>query len=721
MRNKTAICILAGASFLVSQHGAHAEDRSEDWSVYRGHASGDLYSPLTQITTNNVAQLREAWRVGWQEPGNSETNPLIVGRTLFGYTPSLNIVALDATTGQQRWRFDPGLHGEVVPGRKFTGAARGLVYWSDGNRRRIVAGVMNYLFTLDADTGRPVPGFGDDGAIDLRKDLRGDPEQHYLSMSSPAVRYRDLLIVGFGTREAQPAPPGDIRAYDLHSGALRWSFHTIPHTGEPAANTWPKDAWQSAGAANNWTGMALDEARGIVYVPTGSPAADFYGGDRVGNNLYANTLLALEAQSGRLLWHFQAVHHDVWDRDFASPPTLLTIHRDGKSIDAIAQPTKQGVLYVFDRVTGQPIFPVREHKFPASTVPGEETSPTQPLPDLPAPFARQQLDESMLTTRTPQAHAWALEKFRTFLGGGLFVPLSVGKSTVVFPGFDGGAEWGGAAVDPKRGVLYLNANDIAWTGSLVKTIAGGGLGSAMYQQECSTCHGSDRTGSPPAFPSLIDVVQRLGEDQVGAVIHNGRGRMPPFPNVTGFVQDALIRFLRTGQDSTQNATATATPSTARASRGMSAPMFSDRAPTPYRFTGYVKFLDPDGYPAVKPPWGTLNAIDLNTGQYLWRVPLGQYPELAAQGMTDTGSENYGGPIVTAGGLVFIGATVYDRKLRAFRTSDGKLLWEGSLPQAGVSTPATYMVDGKQYVVISTNNQRTPSEPRAGGYVAFALP
>jgi quinoprotein glucose dehydrogenase len=627
----SVIAIATTPGFSGHVHGA-TPDNPEAWAVYNGHASNDHYSSLSQISTANVTRLREVWRATWEEPGDSETNPLIVGHSLFGYTPSLSVVALDATNGRQLWRFDPGLHGEIFPGKQFTGAARGLVYWSEGTRRRLVVGVMNYLFTLDADSGKPVMSFGEDGAIDLRKDLRGDPEQHYLSMTSPAIRYRDLLIVGFGTRETRPAPPGDIRAYDLRSGKLRWAFHTIPREHEAGASTWPKDAWRSAGAANNWAGMALDEARGIVYVPTGSAVSDFYGADRIGDDLYANTLLALDASSGRLLWHFQGVHHDIWDRDFASPPTLLTVNQRGKAIDAVAQPTKQGFLYLFDRVTGRPLFPVQERKFPGSTVPGELASHSQPIAESPAPFARQFLDESLLTDRTPEAHEWALKEFRTYLGGGLFVPLSVAKPTIVFPGFDGGAEWGGAAVDPKSGVLYLNANDIAWTGKLVKTIAGGGLGSALYLQECSVCHGPDRKGSPPAFPALDDVVQRLGEEQVSVTIHNGRGRMPPFVHIQNLAQAALIEYLRTGQDAARSTPPEVVAGAdSHPARGMSAPMFSEGEPAPYRFAGYIKFLDPEGYPAVKPPWGTLNAIDLNTGSYSLAGALGRVSGVGGEG------------------------------------------------------------------------------------------
>jgi quinoprotein glucose dehydrogenase len=439
-----------------------------------------------------------------------------------------------------------------------------------------------------------------------------------------------------------------------------------------------------------------------------------YGGDRVGNDLFADTLLALDASTGRRLWHFQGVHHDIWDRDFPSPPSLLTVRRAGKPVEAIAQPTKQGYLYVFDRVSGAPLFPIDEQAVPPSSVPGEAASPTQPRPLAPAPFARQRLTLDMLTTRTPQAHAWALQQFLTFRSDGQFVPFATDQPTVVFPGFDGGAEWGGAAVDPRTGVIYINANDVAWTGSLVASVAGGGLAASLYQAQCAACHGPDRQGSPPAFPSLADVTQRLSDEQISAVIRNGRGRMPPFSNIQSFAMAPLIEYLRTGSE-------TAAAPGVNAKQEMSASLSGDGSPAKYRFTGYNKFLDPDGYPAIAPPWGTLNAIDLNTGRYLWKIPLGEYPELAASGQGTTGSENYGGPIVTASHLLFIGATIYDRKLRAFDDETGALLWEHELPFAGTATPATYMIDGKQYVVIETNNARNPKAPQGSAYVAFALP
>ena len=676
----------------------HAQNTG--WTAYNGGFDGDHYSPLSQINRSNVAHLQIAWRYDTGGKGDIQTNPLIVGGRLYAYTPTGQVFALDAATGRKLWEFDSG----VQDGQP----CRGLSYWTDGKEARLFAGVVNYLYALDPESGRPIPTFGEQGRIDLRKGLRDSEgyEHQSIALTTPGVIYRDLIIVGGRNPETKPAPPGDIRAYDVRTGGLRWTFHTIPHPGEFGYDTWPADAWKSAGAANNWAGMTLDAQRGIVYVPTGSAAFDFYGGDRVGNDLFADSLLALDANTGKRLWHFQGVHHDIWDRDFPAPPALLTVSRDGKTVDAVAQTTKQGVVYLFDRVTGKPLFPIEEHPYPASDVPGEKTAPTQPMPTAPAPFQRQRLSEDMLTTRTPDAHEWALQTFRTSRSGGQFIPLSVDKQTIIFPGFDGGAEWGGPAVDPQRGVLYVNANDMAWTGGLVKTEAHPSQGAAIYNAQCAICHRPDRTGSPPAFPSLIGVTDRLTSDQIAAIIAHGRGRMPALPGIDAAKLSALLDYLRTGAStSTEHQTKLAPGGPGEG----------------YSFTGYRKFLDPDGYPAISPPWGTLNAIDLNTGQYLWQIPLGEYPSLATQGMANTGSENYGGPILTAGGVLFIGATVYDRKFRAFDASTGKLLWETTLPFAGIATPATYEIGGKQYVVIAASGGRDPKGPVGGSYIAFALP
>ena len=665
-----------------------AAPAGSDWPLYGGEG-GRRFSTLTQITRANVARLQQAWRFDMAEAGDPQTHPLAIGGVVYAYTPSLDTIALDGASGRLRWRFHSGV--------KAGGPQRGLAWWRHGRERRLFAAAGSYLYALDPATGQPLPGFGDGGRIDLREGLDRDPEQISVALTAPGLIWRDMIVIGFRTAESAPAAPGDIRAFDVHSGKLRWVFHTIPHPGQTGYETWPADYWKTGGAANNWPGMVLDEKHGLIFAPTGSAVSDFYGYDRIGDGLYADTLLALDANTGKLKWHFQGVHHDVLDRDFPSPPVLLTLRRGDKTVDAVAQATKQGYLFVLDRLTGKPLFPVSEMAVAQSDVPGEKTSPSQPVPAAPAPYARQWLSEGLLTNRTPEAHRWALDQFRTFNHGGPFTPLRVDQQTVVFPGFDGGAEWGGQAADARHGILYLNANDIAWTGGLVENSAASGVGARLYQDNCAACHGPDRKGAPPAFPSLAD--SSLTRQQMTEVIHGGRGRMPAFAAIQGDGLTALLAFVRSGED-----------------KELAAPATTNRPA--YRFTGYRKFLDPDGYPAVAPPWGSLNAIDLNSGQYLWKIPLGEYPALADK---TTGSENYGGPILTASDLLFIGATLYDKKIRAFDSRNGKLLWQATLPYAGNATPITYLVGGRQYVLIQADNARDKAAAQGAAYVAFALP
>ena len=619
----------------------------------------------------------------------------MVDGVLYGITPKHKTVAIDAATGKRLWQFDSGMEGNSPN--------RGLVYWSDaqGKNRRIFAGVRSYLYALDATTGKPIPEFGNAGRIDLRQGLGRTTDGVSIVLTTPGVIYKDLLILGGRMPEALPSAPGDVRAFDVRTGKMRWQFHTIPHPGELGFDTWPKEGWTYAGSANNWAGMAVDAKRGIVFVPTGSSASDFYGADRLGDNLFANSLVALKAETGERIWHFQAVKHDIWDRDFPSPPTLVTVQRDGRKIDAVAQTSKQGWLYLFDRATGKPLFPMEARAFPASDVPGEQAAKTQMVPLKPAPFARQQLTAEGLTKRTPEVAEWAKQRFAGFRSNGQFVPFTTTQETVIFPGFDGGAEYGGSAFDPDTGLLYVNANDVAWTSSLVANGAAS-TAKSTYLSQCAVCHGDQLQGSPPQFPALRDMTGRTAE-QLIATIRQGSGRMPPFPAISAKDLDGLVKFLLSGESK----------------EGLNA---AETTGPKYRFTGYHKFLDPDGYPAVAPPWGTLNAINLNTGEYAWKVPLGEYPELAAQGIRDTGSENYGGPVVTAGGLVFIAATNFDKKLRAFDKATGKLLWEATLPFSANATPITYTVAGKQYVVIyASGGKDKRGTPTGGVYVAFALP
>lgn len=664
-----------------------------DWPAYGGNSEGTRYSPLKRITRANVSRLRLAWTYDTADgPGDPQTQPIVIDGVLFGVTPKHKVIALDAATGRLLWRFDSGIEGR--------GPNRGLVYWAGGSDRRIFAAVQSYVYALDARTGKPILDFGKEGRIDVREGLGRDPEKQSIVLTTPGIIFKDLLIVGGRLPESLPAPPGDIRAYNVRDGKLRWSFHTIPHPGEFGYDTWPKDAWTYSGAANNWTGMAVDQKRAIVYVPTGSAASDFYGADRIGDDLFANCLLALNAETGERIWHFQAVRHDLWDRDFPSPPTLVTVRHGGKMVDAVAQTSKQGWVYLFDRINGKPLFPIESHTVPPSTVPGEIAAGSQVLPTKPAPFARQLLTEDILTNRTPQSHAWAVDQFRKLRGGGQFVPFAAGQETVIFPGFDGGAEWGGSAFDPETGILYVNANEMAWRSSLAEN-KGGASGRQLYLANCANCHGDTMQGAPPQIPSLTALRGKESPSQITTIIRQGGGRMPSFPSLNAPDVKEIVQYVLSGEN---KELAGAEPT---------------KINQKYRFTGYHKFVDPDGYPAVAPPWGTLNAINLNTGEYAWKIPFGEYPDLPAK---NTGSENYGGPIVTAGGLLFIAATNFDRKFRAFDKQTGKLLWETVLPMSGNATPITYEVGGKQYVVIyATGGKAGRYGPSGGIYAAYGLP
>ncbi len=680
-----------------------------DWPVYLGDSASSQYAVLDQINPDNAAELEVAWIYhsgGAREDNRSQIqcNPLVIDGILYGTSASLKLFALNAATGHELWRFDPFPEN---PGGVPGGVNRGLAYWedADGQDGRILFGVAGYLFCIDADTGKPVPAFGNLGKVDLKLGLGRDVSDLAYLANTPGIVFEDLIIMGGRLSEGLPAAPGHIRAYDVRTGEQVWRFNTIPHPGEAGYETWPEDAWQRSGGANVWTGMALDEERGLVYCPTGSASADFYGGDRIGQNLFANTLLCLDARTGERVWHYQVVHHDLLDRDIPAPPNLLTIRRNGEAIPAVSQCTKSGHVFVFNRVTGEPVYPVEEVPVPASTLKGESAWPTQPFPTKPAPFARQIMSYELISDLFPDARAELVEQFSHLRPHTPFTPPSQ-EGTIIFPGFDGGAEWGGQAVTPD-GVLFVNSNDIPWILTMVDASTGSSRGEEVYLQFCAACHGKDREGSQNqgttvpglTLPSLKD--RELNGDAIEHVIIKGAGIMPPFSFLAEKDVREVVQYLLKDGD---------TGST-RAVR--------NNTGTSYAHTGYNKWRDKHGYPAVKPPWGTLNAIDLNTGEYLWRKPFGVYPELLEAGHGVTGTENYGGPVATAGGVLFIAASS-DEHFRVYEQATGEELFSYKLPAAGYATPATYAVDGRQYVVIACGGGKLGTKS-GDAYVAFALP
>jgi quinoprotein glucose dehydrogenase len=713
---KLVLLAMLGLPACQSGPGGSAD---RDWAVYGGDHAATRYVDLAQITPDNVAQLQVAWTY---ETGDADTathrtqlqaNPLVIDGVLYGVSPTKKYFALNAATGQEIWQLDP--KKMVTDDTPFwAGTVRGLAFWQGPTpeEKRLLVTLGPFLLCLDAQTGQPITSFGDGGKTDLRQGLGRDPYTIFLTANTPGVIYRDLIIMGMRLSENAGAAPGHIRAYDVRTGKQAWIFHTIPQPGEFGHDTWlDTAAYRTAGGANCWAGMSLDAKRGMVFASTGSATADFYGGFRKGDNLFANCILALDAATGKRKWHYQTVHHDIWDRDLPANPNLVTVKKDGKMIEAVAQITKTGFVFVLDRDTGQPVYPIVETPVPQTDLPGEQTSPTQPIPSWPEPFSRHSFAESEINPHSRQKDS-LLAIYKSLRHGHFFTPPNL-QGSLMFPGFDGGGEWGGAAFDPTTNYLYVNANEMPWVIRMVKTedqptkketivVAG----KRLYAGACGTCHGQNlEGGSQGVIPALANLKKKFTVAQVADLVAKGRNMMPAFSHLPSRDREAIVAYLMDMGE--QMAKKEYVPTT-----GL-------RLHMPYQSTGYNRFLDADGYPAISPPWGTLNAIDLNTGKIAWKTPLGEFAALSARGIPPTGTENYGGPVATAGGLVFIGAS-QDEKFRAFDKKTGKILWETALPAGGYATPCSYSVQGKQYVVIACGGGKMGTKS-GGKYVAFALP
>jgi quinoprotein glucose dehydrogenase len=721
------------------------------WQDYGGGADSSHFVTLNQINKSNVKNLEVAWIYPTGDDRSYIFNPIIVDNVMYVLARNSSLVALDPATGKEIW-----IH-ENLPGL----TTRGISYWEsrDRNDRRLIFAMNNYLEEIDARTGKSILTFGNKGLVDLRQGLGRDPATiARIQPNNPGRIFENLILLGSSPGESYLSAPGDIRAFDVVTGKLVWTFHTIPHPGEFGYDTWPKDAWKYSGGANTWGEITVDEKRGIAYFPTGSPTYDYYGADRLGSNLFANCLIALDARTGKRLWHFQMVHHDLWDYDTTAAPQLVTIRRDGRTIDAVAQSTKQGFMFVFDRVTGKPVWPIEERPVPASRMPGEQAWPTQPFPTAPPPFARQRMtaDDVNPYILSAEERAQWKDRISKMRNEGLFTPPGLDE-TLSLPGARGGSNWGTGAANPSRGLVYLTTQDwptiykLSLEDPLAARNASGGRG--IFESRCAMCHTLDATRSGGGAPPLAGIGARFQFDAFRQIVLSGRGEMPAFRDLSGSALDELFSFL-----SSASAESAAAPSSTAASRGPvvasgGAPGGLEIQPVRGRYSPLGGPDYPEGtqapakryytdwglYPnqpyVIGPPWSAIVAFDLNKGTIKWRVPLGEDARALAQGAKNTGvfMAEHHGMIVTSTGLLFIATT--DGKVRAHDEETGEVLWTAALPAGSEGMPAMYEVNGRQFLVVPASSrinsggwhssaadapENDPSRLQRS-YVAFALP
>lgn len=718
------VCSLVSCTDSIEKKSDDLYETGANFPVYGGNKAGNRYSPLTQINKDNVDQLEVAWTYNVRPTDSTKENngfpreiqcqPIVVDGILYGTTPNLELFAVDGGTGEELWKFTPNQEGA---------RNRGVMYWENGEDKRIFYTVESGLYAINAHTGKSIESFGENGIVDLREGLdeglTKDVSKLRVRATSPGVIYKNSLIIGSAVSESGDAAPGSIRAFNVIDGTLEWVFHTIPHPGEVGYETWPPDAYLENGGANSWSGMVLDEEEGVVFFGTGSPSSDFYGGNRKGKNLFANCIVALNAADGTLKWYFQTTHHDLWDRDIPQPPNLALIKKDGKPLKVVVQATKEGVVYVLDQETGKSIFPIEERPVPTKGLPGENPWPTQKYPEKPLPFSRQVYTEEDISNISEAAEAYTRKIYERYRTDNKWTPPSE-EGTLLF-GYSGGAEWGGNAID-QEGVLYQPSNDNPWILKMEKNPLLSSKeekiysGSELFKSNCASCHGMDKKGNGSDFPDISNVKENYRREKLSELLINGGTRMPSFRHISEKERNLIMDFLYGVDTSGKEPFRELHDIPKVEGNGSDDSVFGFQPE--YVKKSWVKLFDEQGYPGVKPPWGTLSAIDIATGEYLWQVPVGEYPELTERGIPVTGTEIYGGPVVTGSGLIFIAGT-RDEKIRALDKKTGEVLWEFKLPAGGFATPITYMVKGKQYLVIAAGGAR--GLKLGGDYIAFSLP